>query len=42
LADLVDHVIGVDHDRRITAVLIDASTKAEVDRIEVSASPGRV
>jgi transposase len=40
LADLVDHVIGVDPDRdRITAVVIDASTKGEVDRIEVAASP---
>lgn len=40
LADLVDHVIGVDPDRdRITAVVIDASSKGEVDSIEVSTSP---
>jgi len=40
LADLVDHVIGVDPDRdRVTAVVIDAATKGELDRIEVSASP---
>lgn len=40
LADLVDHVIGVDPDRdRITAVLIDAATKGEIDQIEAAATP---
>jgi len=40
LAELVDHVIGVDPDRdRITAVLIDAATKGEVDQIEAAATP---
>ncbi|MCH8992319.1 MAG: IS110 family transposase [Acidobacteria bacterium] len=40
LAELVDHVIGVDPDRdRITAVIIDAATKGVVDQIEAPATP---
>lgn len=40
LAGLVDHVIGVDPDRdSVTAAVIDAATKGEVDLIRVAASP---
>lgn len=40
LAGLVDHVIGVDPDRdSVTAAVIDAATKGEVDLIRVEASP---
>jgi transposase len=40
LAEMVDHVVGVDPDRdRITAVVIDAATKGEVDQVEASATP---
>jgi transposase len=40
LAELVDHVIGVDPDRdRITAVIIDAGTRGEIDQIEAPATP---
>lgn len=40
LAELIDHVVGVDPDRdRITAAVVDAHTHAELDRIETSATP---
>lgn len=40
LAELVDHVIGVDPDRdRVTAVVIDSATKGEIDQIEAAATP---
>lgn len=40
LAGLVDHVIGVDPDRdSVTAAVIDAATRGEVELIRVAASP---
>ena len=40
LAELVDHVVGVDPDRdRVTAAVVCARTQGEIDRIEVRACP---
>lgn len=41
LAELVDHVIGVDPDRdHITAVIVDAETKGELAQIQAPTTPG--
>lgn len=41
LAELVDHVIGVDPDRdRVTAVIVDATTKAELGQAVFPTTPG--
>lgn len=40
LAELVDHVIGVDPDRdRVTAVILDTSTRAEIDEAVFPTTP---
>ena len=40
LAELVEHVIGVDPDRdRVTAAIIVATTQGEIDRVEFPATP---
>jgi transposase len=40
LAEMVDHVVGVDPDRdRVTAVLLDAKTKAELDEVSFPTTP---
>lgn len=40
LAEMVTHVIGVDPDRdRITAVIIDATTRGELDQLTAPTTP---
>ena len=40
LAELVDHVIGIDPDRdRVTAVILDSATRAEVAQVAFATTP---